>query len=180
MAIILERQISEDEKKYVIERFGRICYATGHNITPTEEIHFDHIRAFIMDGASEIDNIAPMCKTHNLQKGRLPLEDFRIKLRINEFFKMGQALTLKHELQHFKEKKLITGYGDSVYCNKNKTEIELEFNNQKDKFKLYRCPTTKWYYFYANLPVNIINSDDLYFNNSLFMESFPIYESFYY
>src|SRR5664279_4536305 len=104
MAIILQRQITEDEKKLIIERFGRICYATGHPISENEEIHFDHIRAFVNDGASEIDNIAPMCQTHNLQKGRLPLEDFRVKLRLDEFFKKGQALTLKDELVFFKEK----------------------------------------------------------------------------
>ncbi len=94
MAIILNRQITENEKDQIIARFGRKCYATGHEILETDEIHFDHIKAFINDGASEIDNIAPMCQTHNLQKGRLPLEDFRIKLRLDEFFKQGQALTL--------------------------------------------------------------------------------------
>jgi len=89
MAIILQRQITEEEKEQIITRFGRKCYATGHNILETEEVHFDHIRAFVNDGASEIDNIAPMCQKHNLQKGRLPLDDFRIKLRLDTFFKQG-------------------------------------------------------------------------------------------
>ncbi len=160
MAITLERQITEDEKNHIIERFGRKCYATGHDISDTDEIHFDHIRAFVMDGASEIDNIAPMCQSHNLQKGRLPLEDFRVKLRIDEFFTRGQTLTLKDELLHFKEKDIIKIFGETVYHEESNSEIELEFNNQKEKFRLYICPTTKWKYFYANLPVSIINSDD--------------------
>ena len=108
MAIILQRQVTPDEKRQILEKFGRICYATGHIIPDGEEIHFDHIKAFVNDGVSEIDNIAPMCQKHNLQKGRLPLEDFRIKLRLDDFFQNGQSLTLKHELEYFKEKKIIS------------------------------------------------------------------------
>lgn len=89
MAILLERQISDAEKQIVLERFGRTCYATGHEIPESEVIHFDHIRAFAMDGETEINNIAPMCQTHNLEKGRLPLEDFKIKLRLDEFFTLN-------------------------------------------------------------------------------------------
>lgn len=69
MAIILQRQITNAEKEQILAKFGRTCYATGHHIPESEEIHFDHIRAFSMDGASELGNIAPMCQTHNLQKG---------------------------------------------------------------------------------------------------------------
>jgi hypothetical protein len=149
MAIILNRQITLDEKNQIINRFGRKCYATGHDI-----------KAFVNDGASEVDNIAPMCQTHNLQKGRLPLEDFRIKLRLGDFFNKGQALTLKHELEYFKEKKIITSYGETVYHTISDASIELEFSNKKETYRLYTCPTTKWKYFYATLPVNVINSDD--------------------
>ncbi len=160
MAITLKRQISEDEKKRIIERFGRKCYATGHEIPETEEIQFDHIRAFADKGVSEIDNIAPMCKTHNLQKGRLPLEDFRIKLRMDEFFEKSNTLTLKDELIFFKEKGDIKDFGNTVYFEKNEKEIKVEINSKSYSFQLYRCPTTKWEYFYAILPVEVINSDD--------------------
>lgn len=160
MAITLKRQISEDEKKRIIERFGRKCYATGHEIPETEEIQFDHIRAFADKGVSEIDNIAPMCKTHNLQKGRLPLEDFRIKLRMDEFFEKGNTLTLKDELIFFKEKGDIKDFGNTVYFEKNEKEIKVEINSKSYSFQLHRCPTTKWEYFYAILPVEVINSDD--------------------
>lgn len=160
MAVILNRQITESEKMQIIERFGRKCYATGHDILETDEIHFDHIKAFVNDGASEIDNIAPMCQQHNLQKGRLPLEDFRIKIRLEDFFNNGQALTLKHELEYFESKNIITSFGETVYHKISDDSIELEFSNKKENFRLYTCPTTKWKYFYATLPVNVINSDD--------------------
>src|SRR5690554_2901661 len=126
MAILLRRQISNEEKKRILERFGRICYATGHEIPETEDLQYDHIKAFAEKGASDIDNIAPMCKTHNLQKGRLPLEDFRTKLKMNEFFSRGNALTLKNELEYFKEKNTIDRYGESIYFTKDENEIEIE------------------------------------------------------
>lgn len=160
MAITLKRQISDEEKERIIERFGRKCYATGHEIPEKEETQFDHIRAFADRGVSEVDNIAPMCKTHNLQKGRLPLEDFRVKLRMNEFFEKGNTLTLKDELMFFKEKGDIKDFGNPVFFEKTESNIKVEINSKSYNFQLHQCPTTNWEYFYAILPVDVINSDD--------------------
>ena len=160
MAITLKRQISDDEKKRIIEHFGRKCYATGHEIPENEEIQYDHIKAFADKGVSEVNNIAPMCKTHNLQKGQLPLEDFRIKLRMNEFFEKGNTLTLKDELSFFKEKRYIKKFGETVYFEKNDSSIDVEINSKKHSFQLHKCPTTDWEYFYAPIQVEVINSDD--------------------
>ncbi|MCW1734283.1 hypothetical protein [Anaerorudis cellulosivorans] len=41
MAIILQRQITNEEKGQILAKFGRICYATGHQIPESDEIHFD-------------------------------------------------------------------------------------------------------------------------------------------
>lgn len=161
MAVTLTRQISDDEKKRVLEIHGRKCYATGHNIPENETVFFDHIKAFDDTGESEIDNIAPMCKHHNEQKGRLPLEDFRVKLKIDDFFKLGNTLTLKDELEYLKKNKEITSFGNIVsIVNQENDNITLEVENSKISFKLYACPTTSWKYFYATLPINVINSDD--------------------
>lgn len=160
MAVTLKRQISDDEKKIIIERFGKKCYATGHAIADESEIQFDHIRAFSDKGASEIDNIAPMCKEHNLKKGRLPLEDFRTKLKLEDFFNTGQGLTLKDELEYFKGKGSILSFGQSCHTKIKDNKIELEINDKKSSHELFVCPTTGWEYFYALIPVEGINSDD--------------------
>ena len=160
MAITLTRQISDDEKKTILERFGKICYATGHKISDDSDIHFDHIKAYADKGASEIDNIAPMCQEHNLKKGRLPLEDFRTKLKVEAFFKKGQALTLKDELKYFKENKIITTFGQSCYSKISGNLIEIEVDDKKTNHQLFTCPTTEWTYFYTLMPVEAINSDD--------------------
>ena len=62
MAITLKRQLDDGEKQKILEQHGRICFATGHPIGDDEVLHFDHILAFTKDGASELDNIAPMCE----------------------------------------------------------------------------------------------------------------------
>ena len=46
MAITLKRQLTPDEKEVIIQRHGRVCFATGHAIAAEEKLHFDHILAF--------------------------------------------------------------------------------------------------------------------------------------
>ena len=68
MAVILNRQITESEKMQIIERFGRKCYATGHDILETDEIHFDHIVPLEQGGINDVCNMQLSCKICNLQK----------------------------------------------------------------------------------------------------------------
>src|SRR5437588_11340398 len=98
MAITLKRQLTDDEKQQTVKLHGRKCFATGHPIAANAVLHFDHIRAFAHGGVSELDNTAPMCEEHNKAKGVLALEDFRVKLRLQDFFSSGDSLTLKHLL----------------------------------------------------------------------------------
>ncbi|WP_417335912.1 HNH endonuclease [Halobacteriovorax marinus] len=157
----LKRQISEDEKKRVLEVHGRKCFINNHEIGEDENLQFDHIKAFAQGGESEVDNIAPVCETHNKQKGQLPLYDFRVKLMMNEFFEKGDTLTLQDELQYLKEKKKIEEFGLPVHIvSQNEEEVEIEVKNKVSKFPLNKCKTTGWSYFYATLPVEVLNSDD--------------------
>jgi hypothetical protein len=161
MAITLKRQITDDEKKRIIEIHGRRCFATGHVISEDDPIHFDHIKAFADGGLSEIDNIAPMCELHNKQKGRLPLYDFKIRLKIDGFFRTGDTLTLKNELIFLKQSNEIEEFGNPIsIIEKNDGQIELEINNSKRTFTLYKCPITYWEYFYTTIPISVLDSDD--------------------
>lgn len=161
MAILLRRQISDEEKKIILNRHGRVCFATGHQIDEDENIQFDHIKAFASGGASEIDNIAPMCKKHNQQKGQLPLYDFKVKLKIDDFFDTNDNLTLKDELEYLKNNKDLAGFGEDISILSNsENKISIEILNKRNEFDLYTCPTTKWQYFYATLPIEVLDSDD--------------------
>ena len=160
MAITLKRQLTDDEKKIILKQHGRICFATGHAIPEGETVQFDHIRAFSTGGVTELSNIAPMCETHNKQKGPLPLEDFRVKLRLNEFFGNGDALTLKHLLAYLKKGKEVSSFGESVVVTSANGVAKIEAASQTLEYQVYKCPATGWKYFYAMLPVALIDSDD--------------------
>lgn len=160
MAITLKRQLNDDEKLVILQQHGRKCFANGHAIPEGESLQFDHIRAFSLGGASELDNIAPMCATHNKEKGQLSLFDFRIKLRLDEFFADGDRLTLKHLLQHLMKKNELTAFGLPVAVTVQDFEVIVESPKVKLKAPLCICPTTGWRYFYATLPVSLVDSDD--------------------
>ena len=163
MAITLKRQLSNDDKERVLKEHGRKCFATGHLIGEGEPVHYDHIKAFSRGGSTELNNIAPMCEQHNQQKGNLPLYDFRIQLRVDKFFDRDDRdkLTLQDELVFLKKEGSIEKYGETVSIGaQNSESITVELNNRECRYPLHRCAITGWEYFYALLPVDVINSDD--------------------
>src|SRR6202789_954516 len=160
MAITLKRQLDEGEKQKILSQHGRICFATGHPIPDDEALHFDHINAFADGGASELDNIAPMCEVHNKQKGTLPLEDFRVSLRLKDFFIEGDGLTLKHLLTYLRKSGDLQEFGRQVIVHQAEGVAVIETGAKTISSAVHSCPTTGWQYFYATLPIEILNSDD--------------------
>ena len=160
MTTTLKRQLSEDEKQTAIMQHGRRCFATGHLIPDGEAIHFDHIRAFALGGASELDNIAPMCAAHNKEKGVLSLFDFRTKLQLQQFFTQGDKLTLKHLLSYLKRVGDIESYGEPVSLERVADTLEIRSAHFQQTVRCHQCPITNWDYFYATLPVSVLDSDD--------------------
>ena len=160
MAITLKRQLNDNEKALVLEQHGRECFATGHKIPEGESVHFDHIRAYSSGGLSEVNNIAPMCPQHNQAKGTLPLFDFRIKLEIEQFFSSGDRLTLGHLLKYLRSEGRITHYGLPVVVQEDVNAAKIESSNISREYQLYECPITHWKYFFARLPIDILDSDD--------------------
>lgn len=160
MTVTLKRQLNDDEKRHILQIHGRKCFATGHEIPDGEEMHFDHIQAFTLDGVSELDNIAPMCQDHNRQKGTLSLADFRVKLQLNEFFQRGDRLTVGHLLRYLKERGDITDFGRAVTVSECDDTVQIESSATKQSYRLYQCPLTKWRYFYATLEISLLDSDD--------------------
>lgn len=160
MAITLRRQLSDAEKQIILQRHGRRCFATNHDIPESESVHFDHIRAYALAGATELDNIAPMCGDHNRAKGTLPLEDFRIKLKIQGFFETGDRLTLRDLLEYLKQRGEIQEFGRSVAISPGEDCISLSTSILEASYPLHICPRTGWKYFFARLPIEVVNSDD--------------------
>lgn len=101
-----------------------------------------------------------MCEVHNKQKGTLALEDFRVSLRLKQFFSEGDGLTLKHLLTHLQKNKDIKSFGNQVLVHQANGEALIETGSEKFSGTVHTCPTTGWKYFYATLPIEILNSDD--------------------
>jgi hypothetical protein len=101
-----------------------------------------------------------MCQDHNLQKGTLSLADFRVKVQLNEFFKRGDRLTVGHLLRYLKEREDISEFGKAVTVSERDDSVQLESSAAKYSYRLYRCPLTKWKYFYATLDISLLDSDD--------------------
>lgn len=160
MATTLKRQLTGPEKDQILAQHGRKCFATGHAIPESEALHFDHIRAFSSGGLSELANIAPMCESHNKQKGALSLEDFRVKLQLQEFFARGDALTLRDLLKYLTTRRTIQSFGESVVVSTEDGSVTVESSAHKLQHGFTTCPTTGWKYFYATLPVALLDSDD--------------------
>jgi hypothetical protein len=159
MSVTLKRQLDDDEKAIVLKRFGRVCFATGHEIPEGETIQFDHIKAFSLDGPTEVNNIAPMCGKHNGEKGALPLQDFRTKLKLQEFFSLGDKLTLRDFLGYLQKLHEIDSFGEAVSVKPDTSAVTIQ-SPAKTYSHIVYCPTTGWQYFYATLDVNILDSDD--------------------
>ena len=160
MASTLKRQLNDEEKARILQIHGRKCFATGHEIPDDDGLQFDHIRAYSVSHHTELDNIAPMCEAHNRAKGTLSLEDFRVKLRLQEFFSQGDSLTLKDMLQYLKRSGDISEFGERVSVTDTDGTVHLESGTHTSSFTRYKCPTTDWRYFYATLNVRLLDSDD--------------------
>jgi len=160
MAITLKRQLTDDEKQQILRQHGRKCWATGMEIPEDQPVQFDHIRAFTRDGESELANIAPMTAECNRMKGTLPLEDFRVKLRLQKFFAGGDRLTLGDLLRHLAKEGDIESFGCDVNVTENDGRVTIKWIGDERHCESYTCPATGWKYFYATLPVTVIESDD--------------------
>ena len=161
MAITLKRQLHDHEKEIIIQRVGRIDWVTGREIPLDEALHFDHLKPFARGGDSELNNIVPMSQETNLKKGRLTLEEYRTKLRIERFFETGQRLTLGNLLRHLKEVGDIGSFGGKVSVTVTLESVSLKADDLREyAYRVETCPTTGWKYFYAILPVELLDSDD--------------------
>ena len=160
MVSTLKRQLNDEEKIIILERFGRRCYANGHAIPEDEQVQYDHIHAHSLGGDSELNNIAPMCGQHNKQKGPLSLGEFRTKLQLDAFFERGAKLTLRDLLAFLQQNKEIAEYGLPVVASAEDGHIKLDMQSGNLNHTLYKCPATGWQYFYSTLDISILDSDD--------------------
>ena len=67
----MKRQVTEAEKAKLISKYRQPdgfvhCFVDNEKIDTEIEIHFDHIEPFVKVEETSLDNIAPVCRNHNL------------------------------------------------------------------------------------------------------------------
>lgn len=169
----MKRQISEIEKQELLtanrKPDGKIyCFVDNEPIEDEKNIHFDHIDPFVKTSDSSLDNIAPVCKNHNLAKKDMSLSEYRDKLSIERLFKEKENNGKQLKLNDVLSSKFTEEYGFLVKYSfdEENNEVELKFYNDKNQINLptvkqypvFICPITNLKFFYAQVPVkNIIN-----------------------
>jgi len=93
MAITMKRQLNDEEKHIILKRHGRICFATATR-SPTQKKSFCHIQATL---GGRLNSITSRIVNTPTNRRNATLEDYRIKLRLADFFAKGIAY-LRHLL----------------------------------------------------------------------------------
>jgi hypothetical protein len=148
------RQISDAEKRVVLDQHGRRCFVDGAPVPEDEAIEFHHIRPYSQQGATSIDNIAPVCRTHHRSIGTMSLQEYRDKLELDRFFESGDLRYLD-DLIRAKHGR----YGEPIRFELENGQITLYLAKGRFSYPLYRCPITQWQYFYAIVPVEFLEND---------------------
>ena len=147
------RQLTDSEKKQILQQHGRRCFIDGAPISEGELVEFHHIKAFSRGGPTILDNIAPVCKKHHRTMGTMSLQEYRDKITLEAFFEDGEPKYLddliREKRGHCGEKLIYEIEGNLISV----------YSDSKHSFSLYECPTTGWRYFYANLPVEYLEND---------------------
>ena len=80
---------TDDQKAQVLRIHGMRCFINGHPIESDDDLEFDHIIPVAAGGVTAVDNLAPVCRKHNHQKGTMSLSEYRDYLELSDFFNDG-------------------------------------------------------------------------------------------
>lgn len=161
----MKRQLTEQEKSEVIgthTKHGVLrCFIDGHPIESLEDVEFHHIRPFSEGGPTTLDNIAPVCREHHRRIRTLSLQEFRDKLSLDRFFEQERAkpdgVRLDEVLSHLLGR---DGYGKALEWELLGNQIRLYWEGEQPRtLPLYKCPVTRFEYFYALAPVTHLRND---------------------
>ena len=150
------RQLSDVERAELIRRHGMRCFVDGHPIESEDDLEFDHIVPVAVGGTMTMENLAPVCRKHNRQKGTMSLSEYRDYLQLSAFFNDGSpkylddvVLARRHKLGQVLQYEVDPG----------EESVTLYFDSGRKVFSLYTCPVTGWKYFYALIPVQYLKND---------------------
>lgn len=153
------RLLTDAERAQILSLHGMRCFIDGHPIESEDDLEFDHIRPVAAGGATTLENLAPVCRKHNRQKGTMALSEYRDYLKLGVFFGDGS-------LKHLDDVILARGHklGEKLQYEINSADgsVTLFFDEGKKVVPRYTCSATGWPYFYALIPArHLMNDRDL-------------------
>jgi len=169
----MKRQVTEAEKAKLISKYRQPdgfvhCFVDNEKIDTEIEIHFDHIEPFVKVEETSLDNIAPVCRNHNLAKKDMTLSEYRDKLQMENFFERFESAGKQAKLNDVLTFKYGNNFGFPIQYDfdSNRMKITVKYFQDKDKvhlpkietYQVCQCQITKMTYFYALVPAkNILN-----------------------
>lgn len=150
------RQISDGEKQEVLARQGLRCFIDDHPIASEDDVEWDHIYPYSEGGRSAVDNIAVVCKRHNREKRNLSLSEYRDRLALRRFFEGARKRRLDDLLA---ERLGPNGFARSVSLEVVEGRALVHLDGAKVETELIDCPATGERYFFASVPVAVIQND---------------------
>jgi len=150
------RQVSDDEKRQVLERQGLKCFIDQHPVDSESDLEYDHVWPYSKDGTSEVSNIAAVCKKHNREKRDLSLGEYRDRLELRRFFEGAKKRRLDDLLE---ERVGANGFGKQLTVVLNDDRAKLYLDAGPTEVPLTTDAATGERYFYAVLPVSVIKND---------------------
>lgn len=152
----MRRQISDDEKRQVLERQGRRCFIDNHSLADDEQVEFDHIEPFSGGGETALSNIGAVCKRHNRDKQTLSLSEYRDRLQMRAFFQGAP----KRRLDDLLRQRLGDGaFGRPLGIEHRDETITVTLDGTSTSVPIHSDPATDERYFFATLPIPAIAND---------------------
>ncbi len=169
----MKRQLTDAEKARLIAKHRRPdgyvhCFVDDERIENEKEIYFDHIEPFAKVEETSLDNMAPVCRNHNLAKKDMTLSEYRDKLQMEDFFDRFETEGTQAKLDDVLSFKYGEDFGFPIDYDfdADGREITVKYYQDKERvrpprsqrYSVYQCPITMMYYFYALVPTkNILN-----------------------
>ena len=173
MTVVMKRQITESERSNLISKYRQPdgfvhCFIDNDIIENDKDIHFDHIEPFAKVKETTLDNIAPVCRGHNLAKKDMTLSEYRDKLVMEKLFQEYESNGNQLKLNDVLAFKYNDNYGYPIEYNFDKSSMKIKIKCFQDRdkidipgeeiYQVYQCPASDMYYFYALVHTkNILN-----------------------
>lgn len=156
----MKRQLNESEKTAVrnqqIEADGSLrCFISGELIAESDEIEYDHIQAYALDGDTSTANIRIVLKKYNRRKATQSLYEIRDNMRLEQLFESKKNNIKLQDILELKDVRR-----RNTHAVVSDTAISLDDGDIKLTYQLLSDPILKVRYFYGRVPISWLENDD--------------------